>query len=298
MPVRGLRLHVRQWEEGRGTPFVLLHGLASNCRTWEAVARGLNAAGHPVVAVDQRGHGLSDKPEDGYGFDEVTADLLALLDALALAEPPIVAGQSWGGNVALDFAARYPRAARGVVLVDGGLIELSAWPGASWERVERDLAPPDLTGTPREELRDRLRRAHPGWSEEGIEHTLANFETLPDGTVRPWLARERHMAILRALWEHRPSSLFGRVTAPTLVVLAENRDLLWNRQKRREAARAQAALARCRVHWFPDTDHDVHVHRPADLTAVIFDALRDGFFAGREPSANHRSQEEQPWTPS
>jgi pimeloyl-ACP methyl ester carboxylesterase len=139
----------------------------------------------------------------------VTADLLALLDALDLPEPPIVAGQSWGGNVALDFAARYPGAARGIVLVDGGTIELSAWPGSSWERVERDLAPPDLAGTPREELRDRLRRAHPGWSEEGIEHTLANFETLPDGTVRPWLTRERHMAILRALGSTAPRRCSG-----------------------------------------------------------------------------------------
>src|SRR5204863_5717454 len=105
--VRGLRLHLVR-REGSGVPFVLVHGLASNARTWGAVGSTLNAAGHPVVAVDQRGHGLSDKPASGYGFDEVTADLAGLLDELAFDGRPILAGQSWGGNVVLDFAARYP----------------------------------------------------------------------------------------------------------------------------------------------------------------------------------------------
>ena len=49
--VRGLKLHVRRWD-GDGIPFVLVHGLASNARTWDVVARELHAAGHPVVAVD------------------------------------------------------------------------------------------------------------------------------------------------------------------------------------------------------------------------------------------------------
>ena len=39
------------------TPFVLVHGLASNARTWDGVAAELTASGHPVVSIDQRGHG-------------------------------------------------------------------------------------------------------------------------------------------------------------------------------------------------------------------------------------------------
>ena len=83
VPIRGLSLHIQQWD-GDGIPYILLHGLASNCLTWEAVARTLNAAGHPVVTVDQRGHGHSDKPEKGYSFEEVTSDLHALIACSAL----------------------------------------------------------------------------------------------------------------------------------------------------------------------------------------------------------------------
>ncbi len=54
-------------------PFLLVHGLASNARTWDGVAARLAAEGHPVVAIDQRGHGLSDKPDDGYDYATVTA---------------------------------------------------------------------------------------------------------------------------------------------------------------------------------------------------------------------------------
>lgn len=275
--VRGLHLHVREWT-GAGLPFVLLHGLASNCRTWEAVARYLNAAGHPVITVDQRGHGLSDKPETGYEFEEVTADLKALLHKLEFAQRPILAGQSWGGNVVLDFAVRYPDAACGIVLVDGGFIELSARPGATWEKISVELRPPNLLGTPRSVLAARFREWHPGWSDEGIENSLANFETLPDGTVRPWLTLDRHMQILRALWEHHPSQLYARVKVPVLICPADTGDTQRSNRKRQAVKQAEECLSRCRVHWFEATAHDIHVHRPEALAQVMLQTLEDGFF--------------------
>ena len=68
----------------------------------------------------------------------------------------------------------------------------------------------------------RLAEAHPGWSEAGITGTLANFETLPDGTVRPWLTLKWHMAILRAMWEQRPINLHAQVAEPVLVCVAKD----------------------------------------------------------------------------
>ncbi|MBI2910852.1 MAG: alpha/beta hydrolase [Chloroflexi bacterium] len=281
-PPGGLKLHIRQWE-GQGIPFVLLHGLASNCLTWEAVARNLNAAGHPVVTVDQRGHGLSDKPASGYGFEQVTGDLLALLDALRLRERPIVAGQSWGGNVVLDFAARYPGACHGLVLVDGGFIELASRPGATWESISVQLKPPALAGSPRLELATRFRQMHPDWSDEGIAHSLGNFETLPDGTIRPWLTLDRHMEILRALWEHRPSQLYAGVEEPVLITPADTGDREWSEHKRERVEGAADCLKRCHVRWFPETAHDIHVHRPQELAQAMLEALREGFFDAPTP---------------
>lgn len=278
IPLRGdrtpLRLHVWEWP-GTGRPFVLLHGLASNATTWLAVGRELAAQGHRVVAVDQRGHGRSDKPETGYDFATVAEDLHLLLRETAT-EAPIIAGQSWGGNVVLAFGARYPHAAHRLVFVDGGFLDLQARPGMTWERVAAELRPPPLAGMLRAELAQRIQTMHPDWTAAGVDATLNNFEALPDGTVRPWLTLERHMAILHAMWEQRPAALYPLIACPVTIVVAEDAsNPSWMAVKHAQVTAATYGLAQVRVHWLPDTAHDIHVHRPALLAALILDTLQE-----------------------
>jgi pimeloyl-ACP methyl ester carboxylesterase len=272
----GLRLHLRHWR-GTKTPFVLLHGLASNSRLWEKVGGQLAAAGHQVVAVDQRGHGLSDKPITGYDFATVTADLAALLEQLALVQPVIV-GQSWGGNVVLEFGARYPGRARGLAFVDGGFLDLQMRPGSDWATTAERLRPPNLIGTPLAQIRTRIQQANPDWHAEGVEAVLANFDVQPDGTVRPWLTLENHLQILRALWEQRPSVLYPQVQEPVLICVALDDNPEWTALKQQQVAAAEDGLARHTTHWFTDTHHDIHVHRPAELAAVLHEGVVNGFW--------------------
>ena len=56
-----------------------------------------------VVAIDQRGHGETFKPETGYDFDTVVSDLHTFMDALDISSP-IIVGHSWGADVALEYA--------------------------------------------------------------------------------------------------------------------------------------------------------------------------------------------------
>jgi pimeloyl-ACP methyl ester carboxylesterase len=277
VPVRGLELSVREWS-GEGTPFLLVHGLASNARTWDHVAAYLNERGYHVVAIDQRGHGLSDKPDEGYGFDEVTADLRELIDVLGL-DRPVLAGQSWGGNVVLEFATLWPDLIRGLVLVDGGFIELSADPEATWEQISIDLRPPPLAGTPHDQMLERMRSYRSGWPEVTIDMAMANFEVLEDGTIRPWLTLDRHMMILRALWEQKPSELYPDVVVPTLVAVAgKGGDERRRLRKEREVSAAEQALPNARVFWFEDSGHDVHMEQPEEFAEWMLDALGEGYF--------------------
>jgi pimeloyl-ACP methyl ester carboxylesterase len=264
-------------EEPRRAPVLLVHGLASNARLWDGVADELARRGHPSVAVDLRGHGRSAKPDDGYDFGTVVADLMAITEAMGL-DRPVAAGQSWGGNVVMELAARHPERVRGVVAVDGGTIELSqAFP--DWDACAAALAPPHLVGTPIGQIEAHIRGAHPDWPETGIAGTLANFEVRADGTVAPWLTRERHMCILRHLWEHRPSTLYASIPAPVLLMPAEGPHDRPDRAAHRRAAVDAAidALARARVRWFRPADHDLHAQQPFECAAVIAGAIEDGF---------------------
>ncbi len=260
--------------------FVLVHGLASNARLWDSVAESLVAHGHPVAAIDLRGHGRSSKPDGPYDTPTVAADLAAVIANLADREPafdrPVVAGQSWGGNVVLELAAGRPGIVRGVVCVDGGWLEPSAiFP--DWDACLRALAPPRLVGRPLAEIEEYLRTAHRDWPEAGIRGALANFEVRPDGTVAPWLTYDRHVAILRGLWEHHPSALYPRVTVPVLLVPADTGAADWTERKRHDVAAAAAALPRSRVRWFAG-DHDIHAQHPGELADAMATAVREGFF--------------------
>jgi pimeloyl-ACP methyl ester carboxylesterase len=284
LPGRNLTLHVREWMSnpipGR-TPFLLVHGLASNARTWDQVAALLAQAGHAVYAVDQRGHGLSEKPDAGYDFATVTADLTRLLDALEI-DRTLLVGQSWGGNVTLAFGARYPDRVQGLGFVDGGYLDLQMRAEGSWEAVARDLKPPSLAGIPVADMTVRMQNFHPAWSEAGIEGTMANFELLPDGTIRPWLTLERHMRILRALWEQRPSALYPQIAAPVYIAVAEqDGNPAWMAEKRTQVAAAETGLAQVAVEWFPATDHDIHVHRPEALAASFLAHYGHGIWSDR-----------------
>ncbi|HXZ04698.1 MAG TPA: alpha/beta hydrolase, partial [Ktedonobacteraceae bacterium] len=139
----GLRIHYRRWTSSACNPelppILLLHGLASSAHIWNLVAPLLNTYGYTVTALDQRGHGESDKPVSGYDFDTILTDDAAAIEALKI-DHPIVVGHSWGAMVALQFAAQHVDQVKALVLVDGATNQLSARPGWSREQAMKDLA--------------------------------------------------------------------------------------------------------------------------------------------------------------
>ena len=266
----GVELEVDTWEGGDGVPFMLVHGLASNRRLWEGVAARLQELDHPVASVDLRGHGQSDRPDEGYDFATLGADLTKVMDAAGF-DRPVLAGQSTGGNIVVDLAARVPERVRWVAGVDGGALELARqWP--DWEDCKAALTPPRLAGSPAESVEARLRRAHPHWSDWGIEVSMANFEHLPDGTIRPWLILDRHLRILRALWEHHPSVVIPKLEVDVLLVMADTGDA-WAEQKRALAEELLAVAPNVRVEWMSPGDHALHVQYPMRLADLLHAAF-------------------------
>jgi pimeloyl-ACP methyl ester carboxylesterase len=232
--------------------------------------------GHPTVAIDQRGHGQSSKPDDDYAMATVANELreiIALLDWTA----PLIAGQSWGANVVLEFAHRHPGIAQAITCVDGGFIQLQdRFP--VWEDAAAAMAPPRLIGTPFDQMQSWMVSSNPDWPEEGRRGQLANFEVRDDGTVAPWLTFERHLQVLRGLWEHQPSALYPEINTPLLMVPADTGDVAWTSSKRQAVEEAIAALPHGRAEWFSPAHHDVHAQHPAEVAELLHRASTEADF--------------------
>jgi len=268
------RLRVRWWDPSGGAagpPFVLVHGLSSNARVWDEVAAVLADAGHEVAAVDLRSHGESEAPSDGYDTATAAHDVAAVCSALFAGGRVVAVGQSWGGNVVVRLAARYPSLVAAVGLVDGGWLDL-ATAFDSWEACAAALRPPDVDGVPAEALRQRFATDHPDWSPAAVAATVANLRELPDGTVRRRLSIDNHMRILRSMWDDPPWPDFAAIAVPALLMPAlpvRDGPSPVRGDKRVLVARAADALAQARVREYVGGDHDLHAQQPAAVAADL-----------------------------
>ena len=253
-------------------PFLLVHGLASNKHMYDGVGEALANAGRRSIAIDQRGHGHSAKPDDGYDLATVSADLVEVLHVLSIPRITVV-GQSWGGNVVIEMGARYPEQLAGVVCVDGGFINLGSQ-FATWEDCAAKLKPPKLIGTPFATLQGWMRDAHPDWPESSRLGEVASFEVRADQTIAPWLTFDRHMAILHDLYLHDPTARYPSLRVPTLMVPAGSK-ASFTHDKQGAVDQALALLPNGRAHWFEHADHDIHAQFPQELTNVLLEFAKD-----------------------
>lgn len=122
--VRGARFHVQRLGAPGATavPVVFLHGLVmDNLSSWYFTVAHAASRTREAILYDLRGHGLSERTPAGYGLAAQVDDLAALLDALELRGPVALVGNSFGGLLALAFAAAHPERTAGLALVDGHL---------------------------------------------------------------------------------------------------------------------------------------------------------------------------------
>jgi pimeloyl-ACP methyl ester carboxylesterase len=251
---------------------VLLHGLASNARIWDGVASRLAGAGLRVVALDQRGHGASEQPGSGYDFATMGRDLSAALAALGI-ERPVLAGHSWGANVALQFAADRPGALAGLALVDGALLGVAEWAGPTLDEARRRLAPPRFAVP----LADWLARAGrfdavgSGGQPWVRDYLRAGVDVDDQGVARSRFQFDNHMQVVDALYGQRPPDLYPLVDCPVLLCPAADpaADAAHAQAKRGAAVRASGLLPSATLTWFEDTMHDIPLQRPAELAAEL-----------------------------
>ncbi len=267
LPGRGVRLRATRWP-GEGVPVLLLHGLASSRRFWDLVVPGL--AGLRVVAIDQRGHGDSERPDGPYDGATVVADALTALDALGLSRV-VVVGHSWGATTALRLAATAGERVLAVVAVDGGLGSARD-AGTSREQARARLTPPRVA-LPPDELRAVVARGPlaPWWSADVEAALLPLFAVGADGLARARLPFAAHMAIVDDLLDGDVGALLPDVRCPAWLVSCEpaTGSDPWAERKAAALEHARTSLAAPRLLRWAGAVHDVPLQWPALVSGLV-----------------------------
>ena len=118
-------------EQGQGQPLVLLHGNGENCNYFEHQISYFSRY-YRVIAIDTRGHGKSPRGEKPFSIRQFSEDLKDCLEAMDIAKT-ILLGFSDGGNIALEFALKYPERVEKLVLnganlFPSGVKAIYQWP--------------------------------------------------------------------------------------------------------------------------------------------------------------------------
>ena len=269
----GVALHYIEWRpEGEARPdppVLLLHGLSSNARYWDRLARELG--GRHLVAFDQRGHGLTGRPpkgpdpSTGYAMEQLIDDAVFVIQELGL-QSPVVVGHSWGATVALELVGTRAGSASGLVFIDGPV--QSAANMFSWEDAQRFMQPP----LPRfanfaDAVAQSQRDFDGAWADDLEPFVRARVMAEGNELVLTLTAPVR-LQLLRGLYESQPDVLWPRVDMPAIVLLARGGPAQISTWKGRGAMHLKTLAPSVEVKWF-DTPHDIPLFAPAAVAAEV-----------------------------
>lgn len=122
---------------GQGTPLVFLHPFSTNGNIWYFQTYTF-AQEYQCVTIDHRGHGRSDKPEQGYAMGEMAADVAAVLDQLKI-DKAVLVGNSIGGMIAMQFNLDFPDRVLANVIVSSGTNMSAGMPPEAGQAFQDDL---------------------------------------------------------------------------------------------------------------------------------------------------------------
>jgi pimeloyl-ACP methyl ester carboxylesterase len=269
----GVSLHYVEWKgeanPHRDPPVFLLHGLSSNARYWDRLAHYLGA--RRVIALDQRGHGLTGRPPHApldaaaYAMDQLLEDAAFAINELRL-DRPIVVGHSWGATVALELVGSRPALASALVFIDGPV--QSAANMFSWEDAQKFMQPPlprfaTFAAATAESKRDFAG----AWGEDLEPFVKARVVEDASALVLTLTAPVR-LELLRGLYDSQPDMLWPHLEVPAVALLAREGPARISNWKEHGAAQLATLAPSVEVRWF-DTPHDIPIYAPAEVAAEV-----------------------------
>lgn len=268
-----VHIHVTEWGEGSGDDCIFLaHPTGFLGAVWKPLLsrlRGLGVASR-LVTYDQRGHGLSSKPDDAYDWENFIADTVGVMRALGIRQA-LGVGHSAGATTLAGVAAAEPALLRGLVMIDpvlfhpelARLIEQAGQnPMAARTRTRRMVWPS------REALFKAMRRRAPydTWIDEAL-HAYVDEGTFerPDAEIELLCPARVEAQVYSSAHSFDAYEKLRRVRQPVLVLRGERSDTL-------DETRARLAVesaADARLVTVTGTTHFIPMERPDEVARLV-----------------------------
>jgi non-heme chloroperoxidase len=256
--VTGPRIHYAEQGDPGGEAIVFLPAYADSWFSYSLVLSLLPNRYH-AYALDQRGHGDSERPACCYSIDDFAADAVAFLDAIGIRRAALV-GHSGAAFTARRVAVTHPERVARLVLSGSPAGSLPRQVAAGLQAATRALADP----VPADFVREfQAGAAHVPLPETFVEGLVAESLKLP---ARVW----RDAADGLVAFDDTVD--LGRIAAATLLVWGDRDGLLPPEEQQRLAAAIPGARSRV----YPETGHSPQWERPERFAADLDAFMRDG----------------------
>jgi pimeloyl-ACP methyl ester carboxylesterase len=239
----GVRLHYAEQGDRQGEPLLLLHGLGDSWYSFSGIMPKLPASFH-VFAIDQRGHGDSDRPASGYTMADLSDDAVAFMDAMGITRATVV-GHSMGSFVAQRVAITAPERVSRLVLVGSATTAINDVVRALQAEVGKlpEVMPPEFV---REFQTSMISAPAPQSFMDGV---ISETHKVPTRVMR---------AALDGLLASGDSARLGSIRAPTLVIWGD-RDAVFGRDEQLELYRS---IGGAELQSYPGIGHSPHWEAP------------------------------------
>lgn len=272
--VRGLEMHLTCWgppASESSPPVLLLHGWQDTGDTFQFMVDQF-ARDWPLVALDWRGFGRSEWPQEGYWFQDYFADLDALLDELSPVAPVALVGHSMGGNVASIYAGLRPQRVRCVANLEGfGLprtapeqapVQLAKW----LDQVKSTPVSKDYESVA--QLASVIRYRYPRLSEAQAGFVAAAWSRPEGNRVRP-SSDSRHRWVNPVRYHREDAEACWRlVKAPVLMLIGAESEYLPKLGADGSDEAIRSIIPHIEILHIPGAGHMLHIEK-AEVVAPL-----------------------------
>ncbi len=255
----GVRLRYLRTESSRKLNWLIfLHGAGGDATAWKKVQEACYHVGYPSIALDLRGHGLSDDPLDSgsYAFERMAKDVGEIIEKEKLTRP-ILIGHCFGGMAAQVFGAKNSKLISGIVLIDtsyrfGFLGLLGKMPGGLLTLIRKiaDLFPP---GT------------------KQVRESYDEFVGTGDINFRRFISDVRATSIRSYLYcycdvfSFDAGEMLEKIDVPTVVVCGE-KDIIFPPKISEKLAKL---IKKAELKILPGENHIIVINNPERLAEII-----------------------------